>query len=1281
MKFDLYRLGAREFENLTQVIAVAELGPDVAIYGAGSDGGREATQNEVGDGHYIVLQAKYKEVAASPQAEGTWLIKELRKEFKEWRESDKRGKRPDHLIVATNVTLSATPRTGGMDRVVKVLKEECGSLGIKHWSVWHSENINRFLEAHPGIRTSYAAWILPGDILAALYEDANKKDAEITRAIRSYTPKELLNDRYANLDQAGSADDRTVPLAEVFFDVPIGMSQERNAASGARCLETLIAACDTRHSVTSEPEIPANATPSLNRIVLVGGPGQGKSTVSQFLCQLYRAQLVKDTTFMRNAEVRSAVTQINSQAAKEGLLPKARRWPIKVPLTRLADQLAQGRCTNLFDYLAQRVSEASATSVSANDMRNWLQSFPWLLVLDGLDEVPGSSNRAQVLAQISAFQLEADELNADLVVVATTRPQGYTDEFSPKNFVHYYLTALGTDSALAYARKLADARHGNSTERVSRLMERLERAAAEPSTAHLMATPLQVTIMAVLLDRVGKAPKDRFTLFADYYRVIFERELEKEGAASNLLRDHKTDIDSIHADVGLLLQTRSERSGETESRITVAELDTIIRDRLSGEGHDGEELSSLTSSISKAATHRLVFLVPSRDGEVSFEIRSLQEFWAADALMNCSEEEIIQRLRMLAVSSHWRNVLLFALGNIFAMRRNNLRDSVVALVSELNSFSQDFGSIPRRILTGSRLAVEILNDGMVRAPRYEAILVEESLKLLSLPYSEHVSLLASCINDRGMEIAQDYIRTADHSVWSEPQFVFLAVRAAQGDAWSFDHLVERYKKSTDAEREQIFDIALRYEVPVLLHVAARSLEDPKLTIPLLQQCRILSSANFASLMAPKGISVSPSWLPALVELVDSAHRPPSRPASVTDRVVVRLGPARGFAMGVRADLPALERALDHGFSSEHWLASLYDFCRAPNAEKLAALIAHLGPYSAGYEALAPCFPWVIYYAVQLFAEFGPNAIEMIASGYLGGTSDWLDWEARWRAPFGAEPVVTDVESLRSGDSRFLPLPACRLIGSRVSLTEPGGIERILQVCANIADARSRANVADLFLRQSVAIANEVSPSDVELLYHMARTDKPRFTTFGWFGDLQPSDEWIDLIDRVARESPVGFTWVPYSIPNEVSDAYAGDLDRVGLGRLLATHGPRRWLSSADLRHVMRAWEERRMVLDADDEATRILGVVACMAAPPEDMEDASARLACVARAIELGELMLPYVAGALSLDCEEPSRTLILSLLDLPSTDDFDRRNLYERMVQVQASAESGIVYSRMRPC
>ncbi|MET7712328.1 hypothetical protein [Streptomyces sp. NPDC005407] len=1284
MKFDLYRLGAHEFENLTQAIAVAELGPDVAVYGAGSDGGREATQNEVnGTDDYILLQAKYKETSASAQSEATWLIKELRKEFKEWKESEKRAHRPDCFILATNVTLSATPRTGGMDRVAKVIKEECAQLGIPKWTIWHAENINRFLEKNPGIRTSYAAWILPGDILSLIYDDVTRRNSGVSRAIRSYIPNELLDDRYANLDQAGSADDRTVPLADVFFDVPIGVSPERYAhATGARCLETLISACDVRHFPTDKSASPESG-PDLNRFVLVGGPGQGKSTVSQFLCQLYRAQLVKDTPSMRNSEVRAAVTQINEQATKDALLPKARRWPINIPLTRLADELAQGKCHNLFDYIAQRVSEASDATVTASDMRDWLGRFPWLVVLDGLDEVPGSSNRSQVLSKISAFQLEADELNADVVVVATTRPQGYTDEFSPKNYIHYYLTALDTDSALGYGKKLADARHGNSSERVNRLMARLRRAAGEPSTAHLMATPLQVTIMAVLLDRVGKAPKDRFTLFADYYRVIYERELEKEGAASNLLRDHKTDIDSIHADVGLLLQTRSERSGETEARITVEELDSIITYRLVSEGHSGEELEDLTSSISRAATQRLVFLVPSRDSEVSFEIRSLQEFWAADALMNCNEEEIGRRLRMMAVSSHWRNVLLFALGSIFATRRNNLRDSVVALVSELNSHSEDFGIMPRRILTGSRLAVEILNDGMVRAPRYEAILIEESLKLLSLPYSDHIPLLAGCISDRGMEIARDHLsfsKQSDHGL-DESTLAFLGGRAAQYDEWALGKLVEAFERADNDEREDMFRVSLTHEIPSLLHVTSMSLADPSLTIRLGQQSApLLIASNYAALMDPKGCSAGPPWLPSLVELFGRSKTPIPR-----RRIALRIGSVLAQFAAVQHCPRELTQCLEDGFPREHWLSTVADFCESPTKEKLSEVVRELGPHSDGYEHLAPSLPWIIYYGVQLYREAGDAALDMINAGSLGDMAEWVTAESRWTASREVSTVSDDFDKWQSGRSDFIPLPACRLTAVRKSLSYVDGTEELLRICNQIQNKKQRSRLAEHFFRATTSMRDQMSPDllmgALEQLYDMQEKGEARFSNFGWMSELCTSEEWIDLLDHMGKDVTIGHAWVPFPLPIDLLSVWANDFSRDGLARLAASQGGSPVWNVNARQRVLLGWNHSRSQSGMDDYLQRILCVVASMISVPNDEEDAAARVQCLVAALRAEDVSIGFLAGALELDCDKPSRDLILGLVDDPELPEYDRRTLYERMVRLQSSAETGIEYQRMRPC
>ncbi|MFJ6507591.1 NACHT domain-containing protein [Streptomyces sp. NPDC091879] len=1281
MKFDLYRLGPREFENLTQAIAVAELGPNAVVYGMGSDGGREVTQSD-GD-TYTVLQAKYKEVSGSAQAEATWLIKELRKEFKEWRDSEKRGKKPQKFIVATNVTLSATPKSGGIDRVAKVMKEECSKLEIQDWVVWHSENINRFLEKNPGIRTSYAAWILPGDILSAIYEDVSKRNSESVKAIRSYVPKELLNDRYANLDQAGSADDRTVPLADVFFDVPVGLSPERNAATREqRCLKTLIRACDARHSVIENPALvdESERIPQvLNRFVLVGGPGQGKSTVSQFLCQLYRAQLVKDTSSMRNPEVRAAVSQINTQASKEGLLPKARRWPMNIPLTRFADELAQHKCNNLLDYIAQRVSETSAAHVSSVDVRDWLQKFPWLLILDGLDEVPGSSNRTQVLSHISTFQLEADEMNADLVVVATTRPQGYTDDFSPKHYAHYYLTALDTTSALGYGRKLADARHGNSSERVARLMARLERAAAEPSTAHLMSTPLQVTIMAVLLDRVGKAPKDRFTLFADYYRVIFERELEKEGAASNLLRDHKTDIDSIHADVGLLLQTRSERSGETESRITVEELDTIINDRLDSEGHQGAELEELTAAISRAATHRLVFLVPSRDGEVSFEIRSLQEFWAADALMNCSEDEIGRRLRIMAVSSHWRNVLLFALGNIFATRRNNLRDSIVALVSELNAFSEEFGNLPRRILTGSRLAVEVLNDGMVRAPRYEAVLVEQSLKLLSHPYSEHVALLAGCLSDRGMEIIRDHF-SAENVLFSEPGeavWAFLATRAAHNDTWAYQQLLALYDTADDSRKKEMFDVAINFEIPVLLHVAVRSFLEPNLSFRLAEQISILSSSNYAPLMEPEGCSEPPPWLPSIVALFSG--RLANSPRKYTP--AFRIGAFLGHAVSILERSSLLSDVMAAGLPRDHWIAAVISFCENPSKEALAEVVGKIDiRYADRYSNVAHNLPWVINYGNRLHKEFGEAATELIREGYLGDVAEWIEIEQRWGRNQGVYPATDELTEWKSQTSTFLPLSASRT-SSRRGTGDSLGASEVLQTLQGIRGNEARRRLAEFFFRTTDSFHQDVSPQDLEKIYAMTAPDGTRYGSYSWVSEWCEGEGWMSLIDRMGRDAIVGLVWVPYRLPDSVADYWVRDFSRVGLGRLFAARGAAQPMDSQLMRKIFLEWERLREDSNSDSQVKRTVCMAVSFCAPPEDDADAADRISCLAAAISAGEVIIGYVASSLALDSGEPSRKMILGLADIAELRPSDRQSLHERMVRLQASTPTEIEYDAMRPC
>ncbi|MFF5617727.1 NACHT domain-containing protein [[Kitasatospora] papulosa] len=1296
MRFDMYRLGSREFENLTQAIATAEIGPFITMFGAGPDGGREASfhgkvQNPTGEAiwnGYGVLQAKFKEIQAPPREEATWLIREIRKEFDAWRTSEKRSPKPEYFIIASNVSLSATPGTGGIDRVTKEMQQQCAKLGVRGWAIWHSENICRFLEKHNGIRTSYSAWILPGDILSSLYEKVEIEKIETSTAIRSFLARELLKDRYAKLDQAGAADDRTMPLADVFVDLPIGGINNRGPED-ILCLQTLIAHCDTRHSApkwelgtgTDDEEAVAN------RFVLVGGPGQGKSTASQFMCQLYRAYLVQDTPAMRNPEVKSAVTKITQQAEKESLAPRARRWPFKIALTHFADHLAQGKCTSVLDYVAQRVSDGSSTPVTAGHMRNWLQSFPWLLVLDGLDEVPETSNRSALIQRVNEFQIEADESGADLVIVATTRPQGYTDEFSPEYFRHYLLKPLSPIHALAYGQKLATARHGAQSDKAHQLIVRLEHASAETSTAHLMGTPLQVTIMAVLLDRVGKAPKDRYTLFAEYYRVIYERELEKEGVASNLLRDHWTDINSIHADVGLVLQERSEHSGETESRLTLNELNEIIRNRLEEEGHSGQELDNLAKLISRSATERLVFLVPSREGEVSFEIRSLQEFWAADALLKCGEGEIPDRLRAMSLNAHWRNVLLFAMGNIFVNRRT-LRDSVQALVSELNTHSTEFRNLQRRTLVGSRLAVEILHDGMVRAPRYEATLIEEALKLLLLPPSAQVAMLANCINTQGMAIAQDFFNDylrAERS-WTPAMYQFIGVRSDLGDTWAESLLARRCSDGSSADLDSIFNTGLSFGIRSLLHHTARVISDPDKTIQMTSRLRILTRHAQEPLIHPDD-PLMPTWVSPLLDLMSNISRDFQKRSTALvpllkdeeQSLTLQVHRIHSLKGGVFEELFAA------GFPSDHWMAEVAAFCDAPSQEALKSAVLACAPYLAGIQSFLTSLPWIIQCGLNLHEELGDEGFSSLD---LGTVDEWLDLESAWKSlkPHNLSASFSDWVNSRT---TFFPVEAATTLHSRRRKGPVGDygfpLDELVKSCVGIKNQKVRARLAIYILslsgephRRRTDDARMLTLTQAISLVSNGITQASGLNNLSWLGSHHEDDpDWLDALDQLGRQIRVGYAWMPF-YGADIMGAWVSDFGKIGLGRLAICCAESLSLVTQYGHTIQAEWERGSL---HSEEVEELLAAAMALIEPPKSVDESDRRISALWRLSTVRGADISEIIHGAVLDYDQPSVYFALSILDLALEADSDELySIIDKVLRYQSSAPTIITYDSMRP-
>ena len=757
MTYDLSRLSSDEFERLAQALATQHFGPGVVVFGDGPDGGREAAvegklryapRAEPWDGTCVV-QAKFRQRPLGTEKDGPWAVKFLAEELDKFARRAGGRARPDYYVFVTNVVLS--PGIGGTkDQAIELLETAKSAWGLRDYDIWDYDKLCTWIDLDAEVRTRFG-WPTAGDVIERVIRTLDLSHPELERTLVNYLEKTLIADRFVRIEQAGHSAQQPVALTQVFVDLPIG---REHSYTGELFLHRLL-----KRSADLDRPAEAGGRSKSRRMVLVGGPGQGKTTLGQFACQVFRAGLLAALApESLSPEGQDAIDAVRAACATAGLeLGQNPRFPIRVALTDLASALAEEE-QPLVSYLVGAISTRVGSPVSADLFRQWLTAAPWFLVLDGLDEVPASAGRDLVMRCIGDFWVDVAQLGADVLVLATTRPQGYSDDFSPERHEHVTLAELSTMHALDYGSRLADARHGSGSERAEIVKQRLARAADYRATEHLMRSPLQVAIMTALVDRYGQPPHERWSLFDTYYDVIYKREQERDTDAAAILREFRPDIDAIHQRVGLTLQVLTTNGGHSDPRLTAAQLERIIWARLESEGHSGEALARMTAQIRAAAEMRLVFLVGAESDRIGFEIRSLQEFMAAGALVDGLDKEVIDRLKAIAPLPAWRNVFLFAAGKCFSQRQH-LRAHLHALCSELDHNPDD--PLLATTRAGACLALDLLKDRTTRRqPMYHRMIATAALGVLDLPSSYSIFELADCYDEGVDDLYRKALATA-----------------------------------------------------------------------------------------------------------------------------------------------------------------------------------------------------------------------------------------------------------------------------------------------------------------------------------------------------------------------------------------------------------------------------------------------------------------------------------------------------------------------------------------
>ena len=367
-------------------------------------------------------------------------------------------------------------------------------------------------------------------------------------------------------------------------------------------------------------------------------------------------------------------------------------------------------------YLVQCVTEGVEQTVYAGTLKRAFGTSRWLFVFDGLDEVP-SDVKDEVSREVRNF---IDDLlidcASDALTICTSRPQGYSGQFDELDAASVELSALSPTQALECALPVLkiDRTGREAAEYYSTLKESIQ----SPAVQELMTTPLQAHIMAVVVRDGGRPPERKWQLFDNFYTVMRKREANRNLAdrnLANLLRENSRVIKVLHNRLGFVLHSRAEKSSGARASLSRVELRDLVRAVVTQ--LQDKDIERTVKTLMEATTVRLVFVnTPEDSQEVRFDIRPLQEFFAAEFLYeSVSAPDLVQRLALIAGDSHWREVIHFLFS---ALIENNRQTELTEAINVLEMKNGEIDNsapraVMRRLARGSAVAARLAQEGVL----------------------------------------------------------------------------------------------------------------------------------------------------------------------------------------------------------------------------------------------------------------------------------------------------------------------------------------------------------------------------------------------------------------------------------------------------------------------------------------------------------------------------------------------------------------------------------------
>ncbi|RWK59262.1 hypothetical protein [Mesorhizobium sp.] len=673
MRYNLEALGDERFQQFAQALLVKQF-PTLQCLPVGQpDGGRDAfsrTWNRAGTGGFVAFQVKYTRDPSTREARDV-IASVVETEASKVASLISQGATSYYLI--TNVSGTSHPKTGSIDKVNKQLTD---ALGIET-HCWWRDDIESRVDGQPAIKWSYPEIIRATDLLEYFFTTQGDSAAQgRTDALRAFMAYQYRYDQKLKFKQV----DLERSIQDLFVDVPARIVATHDTGAHLEWVQIINEALkDERPSGYHQRYEEGSDTAKLpgalrlllytpfiekcRRIVIEGAPGQGKSTITQYLCQIHRMSLLSKPELIK---------------IKGEHKPNDSRIPFRLDMRDYGRWLggldpfsddpsarrAQASSHVLESFIAAHVSSNTGHAFSASDLTSISKHAQLLIVLDGFDEVADIGLRNRIVTEVSNAASRLEESALSLQIVVTSRPAAFANSpgFPHDEWQHVQITALSNPAILEYAQKWLDGRENEPREKrevIRVLTEKLSQA----HVRNLAYNPMQLSILLTLISVQGASLPDKRTSLYDKYIDIF---LDREAEKSVIVRDHRGLLVHIHRYLAWTLHVEAESERGT-GLISEQRLRETINSFLRQQGYQTNKVDALFTGI----VERVVALVSRVQGTFEFEVQPLREYFAARYLHDTAPYSpsgdqkrgaLPDRLEGLAKNFYWLNVTRFFAG-------------------------------------------------------------------------------------------------------------------------------------------------------------------------------------------------------------------------------------------------------------------------------------------------------------------------------------------------------------------------------------------------------------------------------------------------------------------------------------------------------------------------------------------------------------------------------------------------------------------------------------------